>query len=39
MIFVGHSVSSMIGALASIRCPQRFSRLVMISPPLDIART
>jgi sigma-B regulation protein RsbQ len=32
MIFVGHSVSAMIGALASIRCPQRFSRLVMIGP-------
>jgi sigma-B regulation protein RsbQ len=32
MIYVGHSVSAMIGALASIRCPQRFSRLVMIGP-------
>jgi sigma-B regulation protein RsbQ len=32
MVFVGHSVSAMIGALASIRCPERFSRLVMIGP-------
>lgn len=30
--FVGHSVSSMIGALASIRAPQRFGRLVMLGP-------
>lgn len=31
-IFVGHSVSAMIGALASIREPNRFDRLVMIGP-------
>ena len=31
-IFVGHSVSAMIGALASIREPERFDRLVMIGP-------
>ncbi len=30
--FVGHSVSSMIGALASIRAPSRFESLVMIGP-------
>jgi sigma-B regulation protein RsbQ len=31
-IFVGHSVSAMIGALASVREPQRFDSLVMIGP-------
>lgn len=31
-IFVGHSVSSMIGMLASIERPELFSRLVMIGP-------
>lgn len=31
-IFVGHSVSAMIGVLASIRAPQYFSRLVLVSP-------
>lgn len=31
-ILVGHSVSSMIGALASIRSPGLFSHLVMIGP-------
>jgi sigma-B regulation protein RsbQ len=31
-VFVGHSVSAMIGALASLRAPERFSRLVMIGP-------
>jgi sigma-B regulation protein RsbQ len=31
-IFVGHSVSAMVGALASIREPDRFNRLVMIGP-------
>lgn len=30
--FVAHSVSSMIGALASIRAPERFESLVMIGP-------
>ena len=32
VIFVGHSVSSMIGALAAIREPARFDRLVMVGP-------
>lgn len=32
IIFVGHSVSSMIGLLASIEQPQRFSRLLMVGP-------
>jgi sigma-B regulation protein RsbQ len=31
-IFVGHSVGSMIGALASLSHPEYFSRLVMIGP-------
>jgi sigma-B regulation protein RsbQ len=31
-IFVGHSVSGMIGALAAIQAPGRFSRLVMLGP-------
>ena len=31
-IFVGHSVSAMIGALASIRAPGTFSDLVMVGP-------
>jgi len=32
IIFVGHSVSSVIGMLASIREPDRFERLIMIGP-------
>jgi len=32
VIFVGHSVSSMIGVLASIKRPQLFESLIMISP-------
>ncbi len=32
VVFVGHSVSSMIGALAAVVEPERFSRLVMIGP-------
>lgn len=32
VIFVGHSVSAMIGMLAAIREPQRFDRLVLIGP-------
>jgi sigma-B regulation protein RsbQ len=32
VIFVGHSVSSMIGTLAAIARPERFSRLVLIAP-------
>jgi sigma-B regulation protein RsbQ len=31
-VFVGHSVSAMIGALACAREPRRFDRLVMIGP-------
>lgn len=31
-VFVGHSVSSMIGALASIKAPALFSDLVMVGP-------
>jgi sigma-B regulation protein RsbQ len=32
VIFIGHSVSAMIGALAAIREPERFDRLVLIGP-------
>ncbi len=32
VIFIGHSVSSMIGALASISQPDRFGKLIMIGP-------
>ncbi|MEP7203815.1 MAG: alpha/beta hydrolase [Ilumatobacteraceae bacterium] len=32
LIFVGHSVSAMIGALAAIKEPTRFDKLVMIGP-------
>ncbi|WP_257455388.1 alpha/beta fold hydrolase [Archangium lipolyticum] len=32
VILVGHSVSSMIGLLASIKEPRRFQRLVFVSP-------
>jgi sigma-B regulation protein RsbQ len=32
VIFVGHSVSSMIGLLAAIKEPQFFSRLILIGP-------
>jgi sigma-B regulation protein RsbQ len=31
-IFVGHSVSAMIGILASIREPERFDKLVLVGP-------
>jgi sigma-B regulation protein RsbQ len=31
-VFVGHSVSAMIGALAATAEPERFSRLVMVGP-------
>jgi sigma-B regulation protein RsbQ len=31
-IFVGHSVSAMIGALASIKAPSMFSDLIMVGP-------
>lgn len=32
VIFVGHSVSAMVGVLAAAKAPQRFSRLVMVAP-------
>jgi sigma-B regulation protein RsbQ len=32
VIFVGHSVSSIVGILASIREPERFERLILIGP-------
>ncbi|HUQ18207.1 MAG TPA: alpha/beta hydrolase [Gemmatimonadaceae bacterium] len=32
VIFVGHSVSSMIGALAAIHEPDRFAQLILIGP-------
>lgn len=32
VVFVGHSVSAMIGTLAAIREPKRFSKLILISP-------
>ncbi len=32
VVFVGHSVSAMIGVLASIQRPERFARLVLIGP-------
>ena len=31
-IFVGHSVSSMIGVLAAARAPERFGKLVLVGP-------
>jgi sigma-B regulation protein RsbQ len=32
VVFVGHSVSAMIGVLAAIREPSRFARLVLVCP-------
>jgi len=32
VVFVGHSVSSMVGVLAANREPERFSRLVLVGP-------
>ena len=32
VVFVGHSVSSMVGVLAAKREPERFSRLIMVGP-------
>ena len=32
VIFVGHSVSGMIGLLASLQAPERFERLILITP-------
>jgi sigma-B regulation protein RsbQ len=32
VIFVGHSVSAMIGVLAAVREPDRFARLILVGP-------
>jgi sigma-B regulation protein RsbQ len=32
VVFVGHSVSAMIGVLAAVREPERFDRLIMVGP-------
>ncbi len=32
VVFVGHSVSSMIGVLAAATAPERFARLVLVAP-------
>lgn len=32
VVFVGHSVSSMVGVLAAIREPERFDKLVLVGP-------
>jgi sigma-B regulation protein RsbQ len=32
VVFVGHSVSAMVGALASLMAPERFRALIMIGP-------
>jgi sigma-B regulation protein RsbQ len=32
VIFVGHSVSAMVGVLAAVREPERFDRLVLVGP-------
>ena len=32
VVMVGHSVSAMVGLLASIRCPERFAHLVLVGP-------
>jgi sigma-B regulation protein RsbQ len=32
IIFVGHSVSSMIGMLAAIKSPERFANVIMVGP-------
>lgn len=39
VIFVGHSVSSMIGALAAIKEPESFSRLIMVGPSASYINT
>lgn len=31
-VFVGHSVSAMIGVLAAVREPERFAKMVLVSP-------
>lgn len=32
VVFVGHSVSAMIGILAAIKAPERFAKLVLVGP-------
>jgi sigma-B regulation protein RsbQ len=32
VVFVGHSVSAMIGVLAAVRSPDRFAKLVLVGP-------
>ncbi len=32
VVFVGHSVSAMVGVLASLKAPELFSRLVLVGP-------
>jgi sigma-B regulation protein RsbQ len=32
VVFVGHSVSSMIGVLAAVAAPERFAKLVLVGP-------
>lgn len=32
LVFVGHSVSAMIGVLAAIEAPERFAKLVLVGP-------
>lgn len=32
VIFVGHSVAAMIGVIAAVREPQRFAKMVLVSP-------
>lgn len=32
VVFVGHSVSAMVGVLAAVEEPERFSKLVLVSP-------
>jgi sigma-B regulation protein RsbQ len=32
VVFVGHSVSTMIGVLAAIQAPERFARLILVGP-------
>ncbi|MBH8570024.1 alpha/beta hydrolase [Microvirga sp. STS02] len=32
VVFVGHSVAAMIGVIAAVRQPQRFSKMVLIAP-------
>jgi sigma-B regulation protein RsbQ len=32
VVFVGHSVSAMIGVLAALRAPERFAKLVLVGP-------